>query len=502
MNLLDTNSRWVPVRADGGIGPLRWLSYRDLLCSDGTWRISLTRDDMELACLQLLVSLTQVIFLPKTLDEAEDRIDTPLSENEFDAAVASYVDWFDLDHPTQPFMQTRGVEAKEATPIQKLMVGLPEGNNHCFFNPAGEIKQISAPIAAIALFNQAMNCPSFGGGFKGSLRGSAPITTLVDANDLRRQVWSNVVNADLLLKDLPTLEFDPARDRPTWVEPIAANATLHATDIGLARGLFWQPAHVELIPGTDGGVCDVLRTQVDRLYVGFRKAKFKFTLEGVWPHPHGARSLKVKKGGAEIRFQSFTTTAPGWTRLADLVAEREAEKDEGTAPAAPVKQARALEIAPLHLLVGGYRNKQAAVIERRHELMTLGRGWAGNTDAIRLVVETGLAAKDALRHKLYFAVKGSKDKGLEGVAAPIHEIAEAHFYARTESLMLDVIADEQTFADWGSARNGLIDNLSMHCRRIFAELTDPYSLKPELIPIIAWARRSLNNELKRLKEGK
>ena len=40
----------------------------------------------------------------------------------------------------------------------------------------------STRVAAITLFNQASNCPSFGGGFKGSLRGGAPITTLVFGN--------------------------------------------------------------------------------------------------------------------------------------------------------------------------------------------------------------------------------------------------------------------------------------------------------------------------------
>ncbi|ADC61602.1 hypothetical protein Alvin_0653 [Allochromatium vinosum DSM 180] len=32
-------------------------------------------------------------------------------------------------------------------------------------------------------------------------------------------------------------------------------------------------------------------------------------------------------------------------------------------------------------------------------------------------------------------------------------------------------------------------------------MTEPYTMKPELIPIIAWARRSLNADLKKLKES-
>ncbi len=52
------------VRADGGVGPFRLLRYEDLLCSDQHWTISLPRDDLELAAIQLLVCMTQILFLP------------------------------------------------------------------------------------------------------------------------------------------------------------------------------------------------------------------------------------------------------------------------------------------------------------------------------------------------------------------------------------------------------------------------------------------------------
>jgi CRISPR system Cascade subunit CasA len=221
MNLL--LDPWIPVRSDEGAGAFRLLTYRELLCHPGNWRVSLPRDDMELACLQLLISMTQVMFLPEDDEELLDRIDDPLTDPEFEAGIAPCADWFDLDHPNQPFMQTRGVQAREVTPIQKLLIGLPEGNNHCFFNEVGEVAALSAPAAAIALFNQAVNCPSFGGGFKGSLRGGAPITTLVDGPDLRQQVWRNVLTRERIQANLPNWDPDLSQDRPTWIDPIKAS---------------------------------------------------------------------------------------------------------------------------------------------------------------------------------------------------------------------------------------------------------------------------------------
>lgn len=491
-------------RNNAGSGAFRLLTYQQLLCEHGDWQISLPRDDLELACLQLLVCMTQILFMPEDEDVLLDRQDIPLTASEFEAGIAPCSDWLDLDHPTQPFMQTRWVVAKETTPIQKLLIGLPEGTNHAFFNAPGEVKALSAPIAAIALFHQASNCPSFGGGFKGSLRGGAPITTLVDGPNLREQIWRNVLTPERIQKDLPGWQHDLTEDRPVWVNPIREKETIHSHEIGLARGLFWQPAHIELI-AEEPGPCDLLGIEAGPRYSGFRKEKFNFTLEGTWPHPHGPLQSSVKKGKVELKFASFTTTAPTWTRLTEVVIRSGSSKGEGSRPASPVTQAKelaatAIHKQPLRLLIGGYRNKQASILERRHELITLAAGWDDEEHRLEDLVSLGLAAKKAIRGKLYFAAQGHKDKDLPGIGAPLHETAERLFYARTEDKILAAFSSRATFGEWRERRADYVDALAADCREIFDELTEPYAMKPELIPIIAWARRSLNSDLRKLKE--
>ena len=220
MNLL--KDPWIPVRANGGMGAFHLLTYQQLLCETGNWQASLPRDDMELACVQLLICMTQVMFIPEDNKTLRERIAKPLATEDFAAGQQPCKDWFDLDHPLQPFMQARGVKAEEETPIQKLLIGLPEGNNHAFFNEAGEVRHLSGGLTAIALFNLASNCPSFGGGFKGSLRGGAPITTLVYGTDLRETVWRNVLTRPRIQErqiGIPGFE----QDQPTWVKPIQMN---------------------------------------------------------------------------------------------------------------------------------------------------------------------------------------------------------------------------------------------------------------------------------------
>lgn len=523
MNLLE--APWIPVRADAGRGESRLLTYRALLCEQGqNWQISLPRDDLELACLQLLVSMTQVIFLPDDDSSLRSRIDIPLAPDAFDASVAPYAEWFDLDHPTQPFMQTRGVKATDNTPIQKLLIGLPEGNNHAFFNDAGEVTHLGGTLVAIALFNQASNCPSFGGGFKGSLRGGAPITTLVFDTDLRRMIWRNVLSRERLT-ERQIAAPGPAQDQPTWVAPIARKSTIQWNQIGLVRGLFWQPAHVELVKSEAVWACDVLGGAAVAGYSGFRKEKFNFTVEGVWPHPHGAMlfSGKKEKDGKKYRsacnwkdeeardwkFASFSAIEPPWTQLSEFAMPRskyDFDAKEGSVPAGPISQYDQIPASSkLDLLIGGYQAKKALVLQRRHELIGIANGWQDDKSRLEKMVVFGKAVRASLYGKLMTAASGYENKKrkikLKGLGVDLHKTAEKLFYARTEALIHQTFSNDLTWKQWPVENAAFVEAMLQCGREIFSELTQPYFAKPELIPIIAWTEQKLNAEFKKLKEN-
>lgn len=518
MNLLE--DPWIPVRADHGRGAFQLLTYRALLCEPGQhWQISLPRDDLELACLQLLVCMTQVMFLPNDDPTLRQRLAHPLTSAEFDSGIAPFADWFDLDHPTQPFMQAHDVNAEKITPIQKLLVGLPEGNNHAFFNEAGEVTHLSAGIAAIALFNQASNSPNWSGKYKGGLRGGGPITTLVFDADLRHMVWRNVLTRPRV-EDRQILVAGPTQDKPTWIEPIVSNATIQWNEIGLMRGLFWQAVRLRLVKSPQPHMCGVLGGESLHGYLGFvAEPDFKFKIEGLWPHPHGSIKLTLDGDTVEKKFSSFNTTVPAWTQLSEFVIPRNVGgtgNPAGHSPAGPITQFEAMGgNGRLNLLIGGYRTKQATVIERRHELLGLAQGWQNEKDRIEKLVAIGLEAKEGLTSAVFttsFGLPGMKGTGLfrkkkgrkkirsVNDAHGFHELAEKLFYARTESLIQQTFSSDATFKEWGEARRNYAQQIAGHCRAIFEELTDPYSLKSELIPVIAWSRRTLNIDLKKLTE--
>src|SRR5574340_1631981 len=337
MNLL--KDPWIPVRANGGTGAFCLLTYQQLLCEPGNWQVSLPRDDLELACVQLLVCMTQVMFIPVG-DPASDpsgnkalraRITKPLTPEEFDRGIAPCnrkgEQWFDLDHPTQPFMQTRGVKAEKVTPIQKILIGLPEGNNHAFFNDVGEVKKLSGALTAVALFNQASNANSMGGGFKGNLRGGTnpyltPINIFVVGRDLRQTIWNNVLTALRDRDSLPGWERWHAQDSPTWIKTIEASEAINSTEIGLFRGLFWQPTKLELIPEAVPDSCDMLDSFHGQIYRVFKKEQLKFSVSGLWPHTHGAKTATRKDDILDWRYSAFKTDTPAWTQLSEFVVSR------------------------------------------------------------------------------------------------------------------------------------------------------------------------------------
>lgn len=511
MNLLE--DAWIPVRADGGTGAFRLLTYRELLCNAGNWQVSLPRDDLELACVQLLVCMTQVMFLPEDDRTLRTRLAEPLSPEAFAVGVAPCQDWFDLDHPTHPFMQTRGVKADKVTPIQKILIGLPEGNNHAFFNEVGEVKKLSASVTAIALFNQAANGNSMGGGFKGNLRGGSnpyltPVNIFVTGSDLRETVWRNVLTLPRIQNLLPGWRPDFEHDLPTWINPINANETIRWNKIGLMRGLFWQPTRLELVQEKSTSSCDVLEGGPVQVYTGILKEQFRFTIEGLWPHPHGARTVTQADGVLKWRFSAFRADAPAWTQLSEFVVPRsinDPDVKEGCEPSGPVIQSEELGEGRLHLWVGGYCANQASIIWRRHEMISLAQGWRDEKERLPKLVQIGKEARKALYGKLLLASNGYENKKkkikLKGAGAAIHETAGKLFYARTENLIHETFSNELTFKEWKVAKASFAKQLVKHCRTIFEELTDPYAMKPELIPVIAWARRSLNSDLDKMMEG-
>jgi len=502
MNLL--KDPWIPVR-DGAA--FRQIAYKELLCKEQPGlQVALPRDDLELACIEMLAALTQVIFIPEDRKELRARVKTPLGEEEYDRGVAKYMEWFDMDHPRWPFMQVAELDVDTPTPVQKLFPGLPAGNNHAFFNGTDEVNRACLSCAAIGLFNLCTHTPNLSGKHKGGLRGNAPVSTMIYGSKLRKMIWVNVLSRTSIDRILPG-----DRDMtPVWVDPIDPGKSIPAASIGLARGLFWAPVHARFVKTCSKARCDCCGCETDVWTNGFLLGSdLKFEIVGLWPHPYSPRQMNLQKENSkgqkkpEESIVSFRTTEPAWTQFSEFLFESaRTDKKAGYAPAAVVSQFNELySDSPVDLLVGGYRNKQAAILQRRHEMYSMPTGWNEQYRAhISEIVEIGLSAEKLLTDKvLYPVVKGNKEKGVSGVGSPVNSQASELFYHLTEPLIHRMLR-ESSLREYVAAKDVFIDDLTSICFDVFNRVTAPYVHKPELIGTVAIAREKLEGLLKKLKK--
>ena len=488
MNLL--TDAWIPLQQAGS---MEKISLQQLLCSENQGELCLPRDDMEFACLQLLVAITQVLFTPTDKNHLIQRIQQPLTQEEYVDGCEGKLTWFDLNHPETPFMQFRDVKAKELTPMDKLMAGVADGTNKTFINPRNLVTGLCYGCTAIALYNTAYNCPSLGGGFKSGMRGSTPITVLIRRENLRQTLWHNVLTQEALAREMPWYETTKG-SKPNYVSGVARDSKIPVSNVGLMAGLFWQPAHFELSASETAGACSCCGQNLP-LFTGFKKEKFNYNIEGVWPHPLSARTFSIKKGEKEEKFPSFTTTQPSWVHLAKLVVDKDNGK-EGYHPTPVVTQLKSFGAKRLDLMVGGYRNNKATVLERRHEMYSLAEGWQSNTQLVDELVNLAQDYKKALRKTLDLFGEGIKDR-FAGTGINLTDQYDAIFYQQTEQTMHDTFA-EIDFKQPADSLNALATSLKRQVIRLFNQAVYPYQQDPKMLKALASSRRLLNKYLKEL----
>ena len=494
-NLLTEN--WIPVQQQG---QFETISLKRLLCNDEDWQICLSRDDMELAALQLIVCLVQVVFMPDDEDALLDAYDGPMSEADYDDGIKPFMDWFDVLHPEYPFMQRTDVKANKVKSVQALLTGLPEKTSDSpssneFFYRINEVDGMNIQLAAIALFNRAINSPSEGGGFKSFLRGGAPkggapATTLIVNKYLRKTIWCNILTKGTVQIRYPNFAPNPENDLPTWINYIIPNSEFYSYQIGFRRGLFWQPAKIKLVVD-------------ENKVIGIKSEKMNYKLKDEpahrWLHPHSPRIWSGLEEGRKERYLSFNTTEPAWTQLTTILYKEEMEK-EGHEPSLVIIQHRDIfRGKPLHLIIGGYRNNQAKIEQRRHEFLSLAQGWDdenGQTHIINLV-SLGLNYKTELRKKLYgLARKIGGEHGLIGLSDKGQEL----FYQQSELLIHSQIAQ----MDWQQADQKMEtfkNSLNKLCMNIFDQLVLPYEHDPKFLSAIVVSRAGLNAALKKVGEN-
>lgn len=499
MNLLTDN--WIPVQKQG---IFEHISLKRLLCKDDDWQLSLSRDDMELAALQLIVCLVQVVFMPEDEDDLLYAWEKPMAEGEYEKGAKHYMECFDLLHEKYPFMQYADVKPqlkqKNWSSLQKLFVGLPEVSSNsptsnAFFNTVNEIKTVSQSEAAIALFQQATNGFGLGGRFFSvGLKGSMSLTTLIIDQNLRESIWVNILSRKFISNIAPQM-LKAKNSDPVWINsPHKSYSDEKSHDIGLARGLFWQPAKVKLeISG-------------DQLVTGFYKETGLCKIKGFWLHPHTPFDLsKLNSTNAKDKpYLSARNDLPLWGQmLSFFYSQKEISptEREGVSSALVVQQFRKVWLGtPLNLAVGGYVKGKTAenLAGRRHEIFNLSSGWEDQASEMKGLVKFGVKAFEVLDDALslfgFLAIEHEKKRRKEATFKKgLRKKGKSIYFKNSEPVMHSILREIKL-----SDREYYKKEFANLARGVFEQVLHPFEHDPKLLKAIVRSRVGLNKNLKEI----
>ncbi len=176
----------------------------------------------------------------------------------------------------------------------------------------------------------------------------------------------------------------------------------------------------------------------------------------------------------------------------------------GHSPAPVLEQARdeLVKAKQLQFVIGGYRNNQATVLERRHEFFSLADGWSEHGGLIQHIVDIGLGYKAALRRALYLFAHGIKEK-VHGSGVNLCEPTDALYFQQTEAHLHHTLRSID-FANPEPSVDALQQTLRQTVVHLFEQVTRPYCHEPKMLKALALSRQSLNKslaELEPLKES-
>ena len=152
----------------------------------------------------------------------------------------------------------------------------------------------------------------------------------------------------------------------------------------------------------------------------------------------------------------------------------------------------------LDFVIGGYCNNQANVIERHHELISLGVGWEQQDfERLKNLLEPLLDMKKILRKKLFWLKNAQPTKKLRGIGILFTDEAERMFYQETEPLARQCL-QTFTFKEAKAYKEEVLELGKDICIKIYDDLVTPFNHDPGMVASIAIGRRSLVSSLRDL----
>ena len=317
----------------------------DQIAEERGTRLDWPRDDLNLACVELLVGLLFLADPPRDDGDWHERYSTP-DPDRLRTALAPFAPHFELTGDGPRFLQDRdrfeaGTKGGDIKSPEMLFIDSAGkktvSNNADLMVKRERYTVLPLPHAAIALYTLQAFAPSGGAGNRTSMRGGGPMVTLVQPLDsgaypLWRLVWCNVpegvpLPADRAAEALPWMRRTRTSKDDETVTPEMSH---------LGEAFFGMPRRLRLL--FDG---DVMTGFIQKPH-GTNYKLWQHPLSPYYRQKPGAELLPVHPKPGKVSYRNWLGLAFG-------------QGGETRAVAASVSRFHSLSNAPdAELRVGGW----------------------------------------------------------------------------------------------------------------------------------------------------
>lgn len=283
-NLL--NEQWIPVRRRSGqrqrIAPWQITDNP----KDPIGEIDFPRPDFNGAMLQFLIGLFQLALAPSQEREWTSRYSSHPHPDALRDAIRPFEDAFELGGDRYRFMQDPTVADTDSKSASAILIEAPGQQalreNKAFFIKEGFVRRLCRSCAAAALYTMQTNAPAGGKGFRTSLRGGGPLTTVLLSDTL----WGTIV-LNLMPLDKPS-DAD-ARLFP-WLGPVATSEkqeVIVPDDVAPYHEYWGMPRRIFLhFDEVNNGACDICGESDVHGVSSYSERNYGPNYQsGVWKHP-------------------------------------------------------------------------------------------------------------------------------------------------------------------------------------------------------------------------
>lgn len=453
------------------------VSLKTILTTNEDYQLQYYFDEIQLAMLQLLSSLTTVVLQP-TVKDLKDYLKNGLSAQQYECALEKIESqWFESDC----FMQSKAPAKSKfpEAPIAKLVSGIECGGSKTasgLFSEVEKAEVICPDCAHVLNYNLHMNIKGecFGPTGATGIRGGGTISTLIAGDNLKQTLLSNTIAGDYFTES--TQLNDDAEQVPMWITPITGDI-YQAQKIGLNRGLFALAYHIAFNIEDRACCCDVCGQQSEQSIKTFNREKYKGAYgskkegrdggAGWWPHPYTPSSIREKGIFAvSARDQHWQS----WQELSSYIIGKETDKAT-VEPAYIIRQFQHMKNPrQTSLLVGGNIADQGSITGRVYDLYSMPSSLDKQQSKVTQVIDAGLIQKEKLSVAFNKMFGVGYDKNF---VSGIKENAMQSFTTNAQQIIQRTLLDVER-KEANELRQLAVVELKQEARRIFLEIQRKY----------------------------